>query len=227
MPQQLDEDTIAIRFKRPRRDGVTHVLLAPAELIGRMAALVPRPFTNSIIYSGVLSARSAWRADVVPGRPSPTPDSAQGRPCPSRRRRIPWATLLKRVFGIDPTRCDCGGRYRLVATIRSTTAGWSARSGTPDPTSGRRGSTGSPGTSNAGWAGPSTICTIGPGQSWAGGRPGRSSTRSNGTRCPTVRSFEEAYRTDRGNSSVRQRPEKTGTPLDDVQSRTYFVRTAS
>ena len=118
MPQQLDEDTIAIRFKRPRRDGATHILLAPAELIGRMAALVPRPFTNSIIYSGVLSARSAWRADVVPGRPAPTSDSPQGRPCPSRRTRIPWATLLKRVFGVDPTHCDCGGRYRLVATIR-------------------------------------------------------------------------------------------------------------
>jgi hypothetical protein len=35
----------------------------------------------------------------------------------NRRSRIPWATLLKRVFGIDPTQCDCGGRYRLVATI--------------------------------------------------------------------------------------------------------------
>ena len=81
----------------------------------RMARAI---LANSVIYSGVLSAHSAWRADVVPGRPSPTPDSAQGRPCPSRRRRIPWATLLKRVFGIDPTRCDCGGRYRLVATIR-------------------------------------------------------------------------------------------------------------
>jgi hypothetical protein len=121
VPQQLDEDTIAIRFKRPRRGGVTHVLLAPAELIGRMAALVPRPFTNSIIYSGVLSARSAWRADVVPGRPaSPsTRSSADGRP---RRTRIPWALLIRRVFGVDPTQCDCGGRYRLVATIRDPRA---------------------------------------------------------------------------------------------------------
>ena len=51
--EQLDEDTIAIRFKRPRRDGVTHILLAP---------------------------------------------------------------------GVDPTQCDCGGRYRLVATIRDPRA---------------------------------------------------------------------------------------------------------
>ncbi len=78
--EQLDEDTIAVRFKRPRRDGGTHILLAPAS------------------------------------------DSAQGPPCPGRRTRIPWATLLERVFGIDPTQCDCGGRYRLVATIRDPRA---------------------------------------------------------------------------------------------------------
>ena len=110
----------------------------PAELIGRIAALVPRPYTNAVIYSGVLSARSAWRADVVPGRPATASDSAQGRSCLSRRTRIPWATLLERVFGVDPRRCDCGGRYRLVATIRdprtaATILRWLAMRAEPEP----------------------------------------------------------------------------------------------
>ena len=37
--------------------------------------------------------------------------------CP-RRVRIPWATLLERVFLIDVLRCDGGGRRRVLAMIR-------------------------------------------------------------------------------------------------------------
>ncbi len=124
----LDDDTVALRLKRPRRsDGATHVLLHPFELLGRLSALVPRPFVNSTLYSGVLAGAAAWRAEVVPPPPlhdTPPADSplpCQGRPPPRRRRTLPWADLLYRVFGIDALRCDeCGGAYRRIAEIRDS-----------------------------------------------------------------------------------------------------------
>jgi hypothetical protein len=32
-------------------------------------------------------------------------------------RRLPWADLLKRVFGVDALRCQCGKSMRLLAAI--------------------------------------------------------------------------------------------------------------
>jgi hypothetical protein len=34
---------------------------------------------------------------------------------PPRKRRLPWADLLKRVFGDDVLQCPCGGRRWVVA----------------------------------------------------------------------------------------------------------------
>ena len=35
-----------------------------------------------------------------------------------RIRRLLWAELLKRTFGVDPKECpDCGGRMKMIATI--------------------------------------------------------------------------------------------------------------
>jgi hypothetical protein len=36
---------------------------------------------------------------------------------PPRKRRLPWADLLKRVFGDDVLQCPCGGRRKMVAFI--------------------------------------------------------------------------------------------------------------
>jgi hypothetical protein len=32
-------------------------------------------------------------------------------------RRLPWADLLKRVFGVDALRCQCGNSMRVLAAI--------------------------------------------------------------------------------------------------------------
>ncbi len=38
-------------------------------------------------------------------------------PSPIRRRRLSWAELLKRVFGIEALRCPCGKQMRVLAAI--------------------------------------------------------------------------------------------------------------
>ncbi|HUY59594.1 MAG TPA: hypothetical protein VMV16_07785 [Solirubrobacteraceae bacterium] len=96
------------------------------ELLERLAVLVPRPRVNLLLYYGVLGARSAWRAEVVPheraGRdPGPGEARAAGeRESAPRARGLRWAALMQRTFGFDVLACPrCGGRLRLVALIET------------------------------------------------------------------------------------------------------------
>ena len=56
---------------------------------------------------------------------APAPGLAQqAAPCsvPSPRpRRLPWADLLQRVFGIQALRCECGKSMRVIAAITEPT----------------------------------------------------------------------------------------------------------
>jgi len=46
---------IVYKFKQPFRDGTTHVILEPLDLIARLAALVPRPRLNLTRFHGVFA----------------------------------------------------------------------------------------------------------------------------------------------------------------------------
>jgi hypothetical protein len=84
-------------LKTPYRDGTTHVVLEPLDLMARLAALVPPPRRG----------RGAKPSPVEPGKP-PTP----------RHVAMSWAQRLKRVFGIEIDTCQrCGGTLRIVASI--------------------------------------------------------------------------------------------------------------
>ena len=95
----LDDGTVALRLKRrgtvppfrtalrcgdPPSDGATHVLLHAYELIGRIAALMPRPHLNSTLYSGVLAGAAAWRPHIVPARPPPDDSGPSSDPAADR-----------------------------------------------------------------------------------------------------------------------------------------------
>lgn len=124
---------VLVQFRRPWRDGTTHLTFDPIEFLGRLAVLVPRPRINLLLYHGVLAPRAAWRSAIVPrpvsadggvacsheptdttGRhPAETPN-AEGR----RARGRVWADLMQRTFGLDVLGCPrCGGRLRLIALI--------------------------------------------------------------------------------------------------------------
>jgi hypothetical protein len=50
---------VAIRLKRAWRDGTTHLVLEPLELLARLAALTPRPEVNLLLYHGLLAPHGA------------------------------------------------------------------------------------------------------------------------------------------------------------------------
>jgi hypothetical protein len=63
-------------------------------------------------YHGCLAPNANLRDQIVPAS-----DEESSDPGP-RSKRLTWAALLKRAFGIDVMQCpECGGRMRVIATI--------------------------------------------------------------------------------------------------------------
>jgi len=144
--ERLDDDHIGLQLNTPYSDGTTHIALTHFELIERLCALVPRPGTHRVKYHGVFASASPHRSLVVPvpaaveaaeadereaetsARQEPNSDSLVGKR--RRIRRLLWAELLKRTFGVDPKQCpDCGGRMKMIATIMRADVVKAERSG--------------------------------------------------------------------------------------------------
>jgi hypothetical protein len=121
--ERREDGRYCLWFKRPWSNGTAAVVLSGVELVARLAALVPPPGMHLVRYFGVFAPRARLRDDVVPAK-TVTPQGASCTPgCPdvhhpaqhsaassashtelspdeskSRRRRMTWAQLLKRVF---------------------------------------------------------------------------------------------------------------------------------
>ena len=130
----LPDRRLLYRLKHRWRDGTTHVIYEPLELMERLAALVPPPRFNLTRYSGVLAPGATFRPVVVPQVVSPAPlphAGCQGRIATTktdsgkederrgdRQRNYPWAQLMARVFQFDVLACPrCGARMRIVCAI--------------------------------------------------------------------------------------------------------------
>jgi hypothetical protein len=144
---RLADGRLLYRLKHRWRDGTTHVVFEPQELVEKLAALVPPPRFHLVRYHGILGPCARQRDRVVPGGSTPgqrdgldldsQPDSlaraavgtASKFPEPTdassspdgptiRPRRLAWAELLRRVFAVDVLECPrCGGRMRVLAAI--------------------------------------------------------------------------------------------------------------
>ncbi len=106
--EELSDGRIAYKLKRPRQDGTAAVVFEPAELLERMAALVPPPRVHQVRYHGVLASASSLRSFVVVSGKSRVEDSPNE--C--------WSELMKRAFKLDVLECPrCQGPMRLIACI--------------------------------------------------------------------------------------------------------------
>ncbi|MFN7277895.1 MAG: transposase [Betaproteobacteria bacterium] len=107
---------VVLKLKSPYRDGTTHIVLHPQEVMQRLAVRVPRPRLHLIRDHGVLAPNAKLRGAVIP-QPArrdgvPGQEHTQGQAA-----RMRWARLLKRVFHIHVERCACGGQLTIVAAI--------------------------------------------------------------------------------------------------------------
>jgi len=130
----LPDGRLLYRLKRRWRDGTTHMIFEPLELVEKLAALVPPPRFNLVRYSGILAPSAAWRPLVIPSEPEPEISDRSSHPsCPAKKqilsenlqkkracrpRNYSWSELMRRIFSIDVLACPrCGGRMRILCSI--------------------------------------------------------------------------------------------------------------
>jgi Putative transposase len=102
---------VRYQLKTPYRDGTTHIVLEPLDLMARLAALVPPPRMHLTRFHGVFALHSKLRAAVTPahrgvgakGREADQIDS--NKSATPRHVAMTWAQRLKRVFGIQINTC--------------------------------------------------------------------------------------------------------------------------
>lgn len=109
-----DRGRVVYCYKRPFRDGSSHVVLEPLDFMARLAALVPRPRLNLTRFHGIFAPNIKHRHKTVPRRPRGGIDN--DKPLAP----MSWAQRLKRVSTIDIESCpDCGGKLRVIASIEA------------------------------------------------------------------------------------------------------------
>lgn len=109
-------------LKTPYRDGTTHIVLEPLDLMARLAALVPPPRMQLTRFHGVFAPHSKLRAAVTPAHrgvgSKGQGDQATDPPITPRDVAMTWAQRLKRVFGVEINPCArCGGKLKVIASI--------------------------------------------------------------------------------------------------------------
>ncbi len=127
-----------VELKTAWRDGTSAVLLSPANLTARMAALIPLPGRPTIRYYGAFAPNAKlWPLVVQAGelaprrRDKPQPrahdcqvplsDAELAHHAVEQGRRdsgrLGCAQAMKLAWKADVLQCNCGGRRKLVALI--------------------------------------------------------------------------------------------------------------
>ena len=125
---------VRYQLSKPWFDGRTEIVLDPVAFLRRLAALIPAPYTNLMRYHGLFANRSRFR-DKLPPAPTAeekeapllddkaesseeTPDSYRSALPAKRPRRLPWASLMRRVLNIDALTCPkCAASMVIIAFI--------------------------------------------------------------------------------------------------------------
>src|SRR5436309_1392529 len=76
--ERLADGRLLYRFKRPWRDGTTHIVLDPLEMLQKLAALIPAPHAHLVRYAGLFAPAAKWRSAIVPAAAAAVPSSVQG-----------------------------------------------------------------------------------------------------------------------------------------------------
>jgi hypothetical protein len=116
---------VVYRYKRPFRDGSTHVVLEPLDFIARLAALVPRPRLNLTRFHGVFAPNFRHRRRIVPHHPKGWVDSDKPLAPIGQDDPVPRSTGMCEsgdVLGSAPKTSICD-RRRGLPGLRGATAG--------------------------------------------------------------------------------------------------------
>ena len=120
--EEREDGNLMLRLSRTWSDGTAALVFSPLELVEKLAALIPQPRTNQIIYTGVFAPAASWRDAVVPVAVERESEGALKKgssgPCPAKKGKYYWADLLWRVFSVNGFACPlCGERMKVRAVV--------------------------------------------------------------------------------------------------------------
>lgn len=129
--ERLPDGRIRVGMKRVYSDGTGAIDLTPLEFVARLAAIIPPPRANQVLYGGVLAGNAEWRREVVPRVPTSTEAEraeraalrlvkaeARGGRSERAEQRLCWAELLRRVFRVEGWQCPhCRQPMRLRSIV--------------------------------------------------------------------------------------------------------------
>lgn len=136
----LEDGRIRYDMKRVWKDGTKAIVISPLDFIARLCALVPPPYFNLTRFHGILAPNAKLRKMVVPKPDEPDAkvqvsqqlelfesNSTVSKPGtglhesdakPKTCGRLPWASLLRRVFKIDISVCPkCNGSLKVREVV--------------------------------------------------------------------------------------------------------------
>lgn len=114
--RKREDGLLELRLKTPWRDGTTHLVLSPHELLEKLAAIIPPPRVNLVTYHGILAPAAKHRAAVVPAS---APENKKCRHSHRSSGWMDWAELMKRVFRKDVLKCErCQGTLTVKVVVK-------------------------------------------------------------------------------------------------------------
>ena len=123
--EERPDGRLALRLKTRWRDGTTHILMEPHELLERLVPLIPPPRAHQVRYHGVLAPCASARDRVVPG-PRPTPGPTVRGP----EAKEPSAETIQTSVGMRPAGPETP--HRRTDPCAPAEPGPSASAGRPD-----------------------------------------------------------------------------------------------
>ena len=116
MVARLELRRTTLILGHPWRDGSTHVLFEPLELVAKLAALVPPPRFNLVRYHGVLAPAARSRPEIVPPSPPRQAETSPHSGCRAHGRT-----------GGDSSRPQSGKSNPRERPTRQGRSGWGQR----------------------------------------------------------------------------------------------------
>ena len=113
---------VTYNLSKPNHRGQTFIQLDPVEFIDRIATLIPIPHRHRRHYFGVFAPNSPLRKHVVANAKRHPEDFVPPplRLLSDKVRNVSqeWATLIARIYEVDPLICSaCGGRVKIVGFV--------------------------------------------------------------------------------------------------------------
>jgi len=107
---EAPDGRIVYRLRHRWRDGTTHVVFDPLDLVARLAALVPPPRANLVRYFGILAPCASWRDVVVRDRDEVSLLAPPAPSCPCKPSLLPGRAPVRPAPTEDGEASPPGGR---------------------------------------------------------------------------------------------------------------------